>query len=183
MAAEFPPSPFWDFSLALYAKPGVAAACLGLQERHGADVNLLMFCLWLGAERRRLDAAAMAAVAEAAGEWHATVVRGLRAIRKRLKTPIGGADTELAAALRARVQAIEIDAEHIEQLLLAAMAPAAPPGAGSALDCGATNCALYMARLGARLSASDREDLALVLANAFAVDRAVAVASLGGAAP
>ena len=40
----------WDFSVELYARPGVAAACLALQDRAGADVCLLLAALWL--ERR-----------------------------------------------------------------------------------------------------------------------------------
>jgi uncharacterized protein (TIGR02444 family) len=36
---------FWRFSLALYARPGVAAALLGLQDRAGRDVNLVLYTL------------------------------------------------------------------------------------------------------------------------------------------
>jgi len=39
-----PADRFWAFSLALYGKPGVAPALLGLQDRLGVDVNLLLFC-------------------------------------------------------------------------------------------------------------------------------------------
>lgn len=44
---------FWIFSLDVYAKPGVAASCISLQDRHDFDVNLLLLCLWL-AEMRQL---------------------------------------------------------------------------------------------------------------------------------
>ena len=60
--ARFPDCAFWDFSLEAYARPGVAPACLDLQERHGADVNLLLFACWLSASGRgALDAALLAA--------------------------------------------------------------------------------------------------------------------------
>jgi len=39
---------FWRFSLDAYGRPGVAAACLDLQDRHGCDVNLILYALWLG---------------------------------------------------------------------------------------------------------------------------------------
>ena len=39
---------FWAFSLEFYARPGVAEACLALQDRHGLDVNILLLCCWLG---------------------------------------------------------------------------------------------------------------------------------------
>ena len=50
--SDFLPHPFWNFSLELYAGDGVAEACLDLQERRGCDVNILLFCCWLGASGR-----------------------------------------------------------------------------------------------------------------------------------
>ena len=46
------PSAFWDFSLAVYPREGVESACLELQERHRLDVNLVLFCCWVGASGR-----------------------------------------------------------------------------------------------------------------------------------
>ncbi|MGI9492931.1 MAG: TIGR02444 family protein, partial [Geminicoccaceae bacterium] len=44
---DWPESPFWDYSLSLYGRPGVEQACLELQRRHGLNVNLLLFAFWL----------------------------------------------------------------------------------------------------------------------------------------
>ncbi|WP_116475622.1 TIGR02444 family protein [Zobellella maritima] len=41
------PTAFWQFSLRHYGKPGVARACLGLQDDHGANINLLLLLLML----------------------------------------------------------------------------------------------------------------------------------------
>ena len=175
MALAFPPSDFWDFSLSLYGKPGVAPACLALQERHGLDVNVLMFCLWLAASGRGPVRAATLAEAFAAAEaWHAEAVRPLRAVRRRLKTPVGPADPALAQALRARIQKIEIDAEHIEQLTLANTAAAALPArtgrdaAALAAD-GAAHVAIYLRHIGAAAEAATIADLASITAAAFAL--------------
>src|SRR5471030_292758 len=46
--SDFLPHPFWNFSLEIYAAEGVSGACLDLQERRGCDVNILLFCCWLG---------------------------------------------------------------------------------------------------------------------------------------
>jgi hypothetical protein len=48
-------NPFWDFSLALYAKEGVADACLLLQDKLGYDVNLLLLDIELECERAEQD--------------------------------------------------------------------------------------------------------------------------------
>ena len=42
----------WRFSLAFYARPGVAEALIALQDRAGLDVNLMLFALWLGVSGR-----------------------------------------------------------------------------------------------------------------------------------
>ncbi|MGB5854385.1 MAG: TIGR02444 family protein [Oceanisphaera sp.] len=38
---------FWQFSAQHYTRPGVAQACLHLQDEHGANVNLLLLLLML----------------------------------------------------------------------------------------------------------------------------------------
>ena len=40
-------NPLWDFVTTTYKEPGVEKACLALQSRLGADVNMVMFCIWL----------------------------------------------------------------------------------------------------------------------------------------
>ena len=122
---QFPDHPFWDFSLATYGREGVADACIALQEAHGADVNILLFCAWAGRNGVRLDRAQIEAACETVRGWHEDIVRPLRSVRRRLKTAVDDdAPGALQSALRARVQKIEIDAEHIEQLRLAALADA-----------------------------------------------------------
>ena len=124
---QFPDHPFWDFSLATYGMDGVADACIALQEAHGADVNVLLFCAWAGRNGVRLDRAQIEAVCGSVRGWHEEVVRPLRSVRRRLKSALDGSPpSELQMALRARVQKIEIDAEHIEQLRLAALADTLP---------------------------------------------------------
>jgi uncharacterized protein (TIGR02444 family) len=108
---------FWRFSLALYARPGVAAALIAIQDRAARDVNLILFGLWLGASRGCLLTASELAGAEAATAPIAgAAVAPLRRLRRRLKA---AADADLAA-LRRRVAALEIAAERRVQYRLAA---------------------------------------------------------------
>jgi len=187
MALTFPSSDFWDFSLALYGKPGVAPACLALQERHGLDVNVLMFCLWLAASGRGPASVATLHTAFAAAEsWHVEVVRHVRALRRRLKSPVGAADQTLAQALRARIQKIEIDAEHIEQLTLEATAPAVqtPKTDHDAVALaaeGAVHAATYCRHIGAGESPENIGDLGAILAAAFAINVTAARAEIARA--
>jgi uncharacterized protein (TIGR02444 family) len=115
-------SPLWSFSLAVYGRDGVAAECLELQRRHGLDINLLLFCAYLGAvEGVRIEGDDLADAADAVASWHVDVVRTLRAARRGLK-PWGSADegefSRQAEELRNQVKAAELEAERIEQAML-----------------------------------------------------------------
>jgi uncharacterized protein (TIGR02444 family) len=110
---------FWRFSLALYARPGVSEALLGLQDRTGRDVNLILFGLWLGAtQSREINGAELAAATTAAAPLNAVVAR-IRAFRRELKS-VG--DEEL----RHRVLFLELAAERRVQYQLAATLASLP---------------------------------------------------------
>lgn len=129
MASRFPDSELWRFALQVYARPGVAQACLALQARHRLDVNLLLYALWVGARRGAVLSDAEWRLAErAVRAWHRRIVKGLRALRVDLKAMIEvlGPDRQPEArAIRAGVKGLELDAEHLELMLLEARAPAA----------------------------------------------------------
>src|SRR5438105_8202307 len=77
---------FWRFSLAFYARPGVAQALIALQDRSGRDVNLALFGLWLGVVRGAwLDAAGLTAAEAAIAPISAAVVTPLRRRRRQLR--------------------------------------------------------------------------------------------------
>jgi len=124
---DFLPHPFWNFSLELYAGEGVAEACLDLQDRRGCDVNILLFCCWLGASGRpTLTADRLRAILRASDGWQASVVRPLREVRRLLKDrPWPDALPETVDAVRRRVADAELAAEHAEQIKLASLY--APP--------------------------------------------------------
>jgi uncharacterized protein (TIGR02444 family) len=134
---------FWRFSLALYARPGVAAALIALQDRTGRNVNLMLFALWLGATRvTRLDAAGLATGAAALAELDTAVVAPLRALRRRLKSSV---DRDVAA-LRQEIAQLEVRAERRAQYRLAARLPGGRRAGGDAdrLAAAAANLALYL---------------------------------------
>ncbi len=154
---DFPDHPFWDFSLALYARPGVAEACLRLQDGPGLDVNLLLFACWSAAERGAPPSrAGWRRLIDGTAAWRSQVVVPLRGVRRFLKN---STVTPWSAALRERVKALELDAEHAEQL---AIADLAEPGdrrgdpLAALLD--------YVDAVGVTLSEADRSDLAAIAA-------------------
>jgi uncharacterized protein (TIGR02444 family) len=109
---------FWRFSLAVYKPPDVAAECLALQEAVGLDVNLLLFCAWLGTRVIVLSRSDIEAASRVVALWHNSVVRPLRGVRRHIKTQYGDA----LESLRSRVKDDELQAEQIEQAMLFAYA-------------------------------------------------------------
>jgi uncharacterized protein (TIGR02444 family) len=168
---EFPEHPFWDFSLQVYMTEGVSTACLELQTALHVDVNIVMFCLWNGATGRgALTAAEIAAATEAVGPWHERVVKGLRAVRQTMKGGLPPAPVEQSEPLRRRIAKIEVDCEHLEQLMLAAAVdrPVDPARTAEqrAADA-AANVAHYLRAIGARAGAGHAATLATILKVAF----------------
>lgn len=169
---NFPDHPLWDFALRVYRAPGVSEACLEVQERLGMDVNVLLFCCWVAESGRgSLTPEALARACDAVAPWHETVVKNLRAVRRALKGGIGAAPKELAENLRREIQAREIDAEHIEQLTLAAtvegLAAERARPVDARCDDAAETIARYVARLDRSPTGEDAKALAIILAAAF----------------
>ena len=132
----------WRFSLALYARPGVADALIALQDRAGRDVNLTLFALWVGATgARQLGSAELAMAETAIGPLNAGIVHQLRRLRRELKAR-GDRDIQ---TLRRRILHTELAAERRVQNRLASAAMTRQPEPGrSPLVAAADNLALYL---------------------------------------
>ncbi|MDE2229476.1 MAG: TIGR02444 family protein [Alphaproteobacteria bacterium] len=136
---------FWQFSLAFYAQSGVAPACLALQDRHGLDVNLALYCCWLGLSGRgRIDASRLIAADTAIASWRREIIEPLRAVHRGLRQA-AEVDPD-SKALHERVKALELEAECICQTRLAALAP--PAVASNAARCLDDACASLGTYLG-----------------------------------
>lgn len=170
--SDFLPHPFWNFSLEIYSGEGVAEACLDLQERRGCDVNILLFCCWLGASGRpTLTADRLRALLKVSDAWQAEVVRPLRGVRRLLKDqPWPGALPETVDAVRRRVADAELAAEHAEQIKLANLHM--PPAdrdrpVETRLRAAVGNLGVYAVCLGVVPDALDRAAVVALMAATF----------------
>jgi uncharacterized protein (TIGR02444 family) len=153
---------FWRFSLAVYGRPAVADACLALQDRHGLDVNLLLWCCWHAREGRALAAGDVTAAEARVSSWRATVVEPLRAVRRQLKRSIAGWPTAEVEQLRGRVKGAELEAERLEQAMLAAVSTG-EPDAGSTLALAEGNIACYLDLRGVQPDEADADSLEAII--------------------
>ncbi|QRZ15104.1 TIGR02444 family protein [Paracoccus methylovorus] len=145
----------WPFMSRIYASPGVASACLRLQETYGLDIPLLLAVLYGAVSDRALDAVAVQALDASCAEWRKTVVRPLRRIRTAMKSGDVMAWSARVPALREAIKAQELMAERIEVEVLEALIRSLPP----ASQLGGERTLEDAARLVLDLQAPDRADM------------------------
>lgn len=142
-------SPFWQFSLDFYSRPGVADACLELQDSAGVDVNVMFYVLFLASQLRQIDRIDAAHIDASIKGWREIAVIPLRTLRRKLKTGIEPVSVDDTESLRSAVKRIELAAERIEQESLERNVPAATVGVQAKTEAAAAqaNLAAYGALL------------------------------------
>ncbi len=164
---------FWDFSVGTYRKPGVAEACLALQDRHGLDVNVLLFCCWYGCTRGPLDDSTFEHVLSFCEPWASRVVRPLRSARTWMKAAgcmQGGVSEDDCMALRDRIKKVEFEAEYLQQTTLEDLVSGAAVNhleTRSQLSSNALNLRRYINHFGITLDAGSRTELAHIVTAAI----------------
>ncbi|WP_442880845.1 TIGR02444 family protein [Bosea sp. (in: a-proteobacteria)] len=104
----------WRFALEFYARPGVAEACLTLQDEAEVDVIQLLAVIYADLVlQQSLSSEDVAALHLQAQEWRAATVQPLREIRRFLKPARDGFPEE-RHLLREKVKAAELLAEQIQ---------------------------------------------------------------------
>ncbi len=122
MSESVSKSPFWQFSIKFYAVPGVADACIELQDKAQVDVNILFFLLWNATQGRAFNAADVTEIERQIGPWRELAVVPIRNIRRALKSPPPVMEPAAAESLRTRIKAVELEAERLQQEALFGLA-------------------------------------------------------------
>ncbi|WP_374377756.1 TIGR02444 family protein [Dongia sp.] len=165
MAIRLNAEDFWEFSLALYCREAVAQACLSLQDRRGADVNLILAICWLARSGYGVGDAALQNALDAVAPWSDTILKPLRAVRRQL-----GAFPDVAAADRQSIKhgllSVELEAEKVaQQKIVAALAEHLQPlSADAPRQLAGAGLDLYLGRLIAEMGEQDRSDRDAILA-------------------
>ena len=109
-APELTPELFWQHSLQHYAKPGVADACLALQDNYQVNVNLLLFYHWCFTVNQPVPRSLRKALDEAV----ATTDPAIQAHRIRRRAAKGSSDYEAL-----KQQELELEAAQQAELVAA----------------------------------------------------------------
>lgn len=101
--------PLWDYALALYQRPGVADACLQLQDTAGADVCELLWRCWLD-HHALVPTEQTYSTLDEIRAWQAEVTQPIRYLRRMLKPRARHAHD--VATLRNHLKEAELLAER-----------------------------------------------------------------------
>lgn len=114
---QYPPD-FWTWAQDVYARPGVSATLLTLQDTAGLNVNILLWACWAGAHFETAPEIAVRNAIAAAKDWREGVATPLRNVRRFMKEFEGRDGYNGAVELRASVKKSELEAERIEITIL-----------------------------------------------------------------
>ena len=142
-------NPLWQYSLTVYSRPQVEPLLLALQNRHHADVNLLLCCGWMGSRGQLVSPEGLQALMDLSAPWREQCVQPLRGVRRFLKGLPGH------EALREQVKALEIEAEQRQQALIYQQWQQLDLAATDATSAISDNLDLY----GSLLETADRQGL------------------------
>ena len=118
---------FWDFSLRVYALPGVANALLDFQDQQGGDVNVVLFCAWHAASGRgALPAEQIRELDAVVAPWRERVIKPLRAVRELIGDETAFATLANSREARAKVLDAELACEQVAQQLLESLVEGRP---------------------------------------------------------
>lgn len=106
---------FWEFSLAIYCKQQVAQACLDLQDRRAADVNILLFSCWLATQGCRLNESGFKAAMAAVADWRTQLLEPLRRARRRLKKRFPEIAKPDKQSINHAIMSAELECERLAQ--------------------------------------------------------------------
>jgi uncharacterized protein (TIGR02444 family) len=129
---------FWQFSVALYAAPGVSHACIQLQDQWQANVNLMLWLVWLEQRNQSVEGDVITQAEAAIAPWHTQTLQPLRELRRHLgsqrSTPNHDNSCPVKDELYQQLKAAELLAEKIQQRTLVELSsqlsfsPAERPG-------------------------------------------------------
>ena len=156
---------FWTFSLDFYGKQNVAKACLSLQDRRDADVNLLLLGAYLASKGHVLDETHLSIADGMTAGWRAAVLQQLRQVRRRLPKFVEEVPEASRKEVKDKILEAELVAEQVaHRLIFKRLDPAAMLSeGGSAKERTEKSLKLYLRRLlsqGSSNTTPDERDLA-----------------------
>ncbi len=175
---EFPTSEFWNYSNQIWSLPEVENNCLELQNQHDLNVNLLLYCCWLGDKQLRLDNEQIKTLISAAEPWE-TVIKPLRCSRNMMKQHLIAMPADLIDQTIKNISEMELNAERMEQMSLEKalnLVQLTTSDGESIIECSLHNLKCYVEYMGEQSAESIDSQLGQLLNNLYQDEEAVQIA-------
>ncbi|VAW57254.1 hypothetical protein MNBD_GAMMA07-1351 [hydrothermal vent metagenome] len=114
---DFPNSEFWNYSAQIWSLPEVETLCLNLQNNHAINVNILLYCYWIGAKKCILNEDDIQILLDTAQPWQ-TIIAPLRDSRKMMQQHLVAMPANMRKQTVFNINEMEINAEHMTQIAL-----------------------------------------------------------------
>lgn len=161
---------FWDFSVRAYYGEGVQEAFLALQNERGVDINMLLFCIWLGRTHGEFTDGLFHAACDFSARWAQHVVVPLREVRTWMKGAgchDGKVPVHDCMDLREKVKGVEFAAEKMQEEVLESLCadhPRVQQSAAQQLAAASSNVQRYFARLDIEAEGRALQQLNVIMA-------------------
>ena len=146
---DYPNSEFWNYSTQIWTLPGLEAICLELQNKHDTNVNILLYCCWLGDKRLCLNDDDLQMLLDTTKPWQ-TIIQPLRDSRKMMKQSLLAMPSKMIDQTLNNINEMELNAEHMEQLALEKilnLSHVSPCSSQSDVECSLINLVAYLSSL------------------------------------
>ncbi len=163
----------WEFAVRTYRTPGVPDACLTLQNRYGADVNMLLYCCWISGRLGAFPPELFARAIEFSSEWASKTVIPLRSARTWMKDADCAAEpvpTEAFIRVRQKIKTVELESEKLQLQVLESMVTSKQmPDSGQERVVGnaVTNLKLYTSHRSIKFDENVKRLCEVIIAAAF----------------
>lgn len=181
---DFPTSELWNYSTQIWTLPEVETICLDLQDNYDANVNMLLYCCWIGDKNLSLNDDDLQALLDTVQPWQ-TIIKPLRDSRKMMKQQLIALPSSLIDQTVSNITEMEVNAEHMTQLALEKVLrpeKISPCIEQSAIECSLNNIKTYINSLD-NISSPDEimPQISQLLTAIFQDEEAVQMAMMSGA--
>jgi len=114
---DFPNSELWNYSTQIWTLPEVKVICLALQNNYDANVNILLYCCWVGDKNLSLNDDDIQSLLDSIQPWQ-TIIKPLRDSRKMMQQHLIAMPANMVDQTVANMSEMELNAEHMSQLAI-----------------------------------------------------------------
>ena len=182
---DYPNSEFWNYSTQIWTLPGIEPVCLEFQNNYDANVNILLYCCWVGDKKLSINDDDVQVLLDTAQPWQ-TIIKPLRDSRKMMQQNLMAMPSEMIEQTTSNICEMELNAEHMEQLALEKalnLSQVTPCTDTSNIECSLNNLNRYLQSIESITSVNVlSQQITQLLNAAYQDEQAVQVSMMNSAA-